>query len=65
MMFRRVSDEEYRLSGYVDADYAADKDDRVSRTGYVIFLGVDVIHWRSINQGGVSLFSECFIKFED
>lgn len=42
------------LVGYVDADYAADKDNSNSRTGYVFMLCGAPIVWRSALQGIVA-----------
>jgi hypothetical protein len=39
-----------KLVAYCDADWAEDKDDRKSRTGYSIFLGGNLISWRSKQQ---------------
>jgi hypothetical protein len=38
------------IKGYSDADYAGDKDDRKSTTGYVFTLAGGAISWRSCKQ---------------
>jgi hypothetical protein len=43
------------LMGYVDADYANDKTDRRSVTGYIFFLGESPISWKSKKQTLVTL----------
>ncbi len=45
------------LEAYVDSDYASDKDERKSTTGYVIMLGGGAIQWKSQMQKTVSLSS--------
>jgi hypothetical protein len=45
------------LSGYVDADWAGDRDDRKSTTGYVFMLGSTPITWRSQKQACVACSS--------
>ena len=46
-----------KLSGYVDADYANERSGRRSRGGYVIYLGLCPIAWRSTKQKIVALSS--------
>ena len=43
------------LWGWVDSDWAADKDTRRSHTGYVLMLNGGAISWRSRRQDSVSL----------
>ena len=43
------------LSAYADADYAADREKRRSRTGFVIYLNGAPISWRSKLQSVVAL----------
>ncbi len=45
------------LEAYVDSDYASDKDERKSTTGYVIMLGGGAVQWKSQIQKMVSLSS--------
>ncbi len=45
------------LEGYVDSDYASDKVERKSTTGYVVMLGGGAIQWKSQLQNTVSLSS--------
>ncbi|KAG7572452.1 Ribonuclease H-like superfamily [Arabidopsis suecica] len=45
------------LVGYCDADYAGDKTDRRSTTGYCTFIGGNLVTWRSKKQKVVSLSS--------
>ncbi|KAG7536916.1 GAG-pre-integrase domain [Arabidopsis suecica] len=45
------------IVGYCDADYAGDKNDRRSTTGYCTFIGGNLVTWRSKKQKVVSLSS--------
>jgi transposase InsO family protein len=45
------------LTGYSDADWAGDRDDRKSTTGYVFMLGSTPITWRSQKQNCVACSS--------
>jgi hypothetical protein len=45
------------LYGYVDADWAADRDNRRSRAGYVFKLGQSIISWTSVLEPTVALSS--------
>ncbi len=45
------------LEAYVNSDYASDKDERKSTTGYMIMLGGGAIQWKSQIQKTVSLSS--------
>ncbi|KAG7533197.1 Integrase catalytic core [Arabidopsis thaliana x Arabidopsis arenosa] len=45
------------IIGYCDADYAGDKNDRRSTTGYCTFIGGNLVTWRSKKQKVVSLSS--------
>ncbi|XP_069148310.1 secreted RxLR effector protein 161-like [Solanum lycopersicum] len=45
------------LSVYSDSDWANDKDDRRSTTGYLLFLGPNLISWCTKKQTRVSLSS--------
>jgi hypothetical protein len=42
------------LSGYADADWAGDNDDRKSRTGYVFYINDGLITWNSKKQPTVA-----------
>jgi hypothetical protein len=44
------TDHEEKLSAYVDADYAEDKDTRKSTTGYIFHLGSCSVAWNSTLQ---------------
>src|SRR5664279_323622 len=44
-----------QLVGYVDADWAGDKSDRKSTSGYLFKLGEAIISWLSKKQGSVAL----------
>ena len=46
-----------QLVGYVDADWAGDKSDRKSNSGYLFKLGEGTISWLSKKQGSVALSS--------
>ncbi|KAM1666313.1 hypothetical protein ACFX1X_045967 [Malus domestica] len=43
-----------RLYAFSDADWAGDRDDRKSTTGYVIYLGGNLISWSSRKQRSVA-----------
>ena len=45
------------ITGYADADWAGDYDERKSTTGYVIMIGNCVVSWVSKKQSTVSLSS--------
>ena len=49
--------DDLQLIGYVDADWAGDKTDRKSTSGYLFKLGEGVISWLSKKQGSVALSS--------
>jgi hypothetical protein len=51
------NDNEIELTGYCDADWAGDVDDRKSTTGYVIKINDCLINWVSKKQSTVSLSS--------
>jgi hypothetical protein len=42
---------------YVDSDYAGDRENRRSVTGYLIYLSGAPIAWKSRQQGGITLSS--------
>jgi hypothetical protein len=42
---------------YVDSDYAGDRENRRSITGYLIYLSGASIAWKSRQQGGITLSS--------
>ncbi|KAE8229103.1 hypothetical protein CF326_g5936 [Tilletia indica] len=47
--------EEVELEGYVDADWAADRDDRRSTSGFVFTMAGGAVSWGSRKQGAVAL----------
>ncbi len=49
--------ESFNLIGYCDSDWAGDKVDRKSITGYVFMLGSTAITWKSTKQQTVALSS--------
>jgi Reverse transcriptase (RNA-dependent DNA polymerase)/gag-polypeptide of LTR copia-type/GAG-pre-integrase domain/Integrase core domain len=51
------NDDKIILSGYCDADWAGDVDDRKSTTGYIIKINGCLINWVSKKQSTVSLSS--------
>ena len=46
-----------KITGYTDADFAGDLDERVSTSGYVIRVGGAPVMWRSKRQGLVTTSS--------
>ena len=57
LKFEASSDEEFKLCGYADADWAGDVTSRKSTTGYVFQLGNATISWKSKRQTVVALSS--------
>jgi hypothetical protein len=53
----RNTSDKYALYGYVDADWAADRDNRRSRAGYVFKLGQSIVSWTSTLEPTVALSS--------
>jgi len=49
------TDDKWRIKAYSDADFAGDKETRISVTGYVIYFMNVPICWRSRGQKGVTL----------
>lgn len=56
LIFSRDSDNSH-VEGYVDADWASDKNDRKSYTGYVFKLSGSAVSWKSVKQKSVALSS--------
>lgn len=52
-----TKEENNRLTGYTDSDWAGSIDDRKSTSGYVFFLGTKPISWSSRKQKTVALSS--------
>lgn len=44
----------HRLYAFFDADWVGDRDDRKSTTGYVVYLGGNLIFWSSRKQLSIS-----------
>jgi hypothetical protein len=51
------SSEKYKLYGYVDADWAANRDNRRSRAGYIFKIGRCIVCWASVLEATVALSS--------
>ncbi|XP_074300683.1 secreted RxLR effector protein 161-like [Silene latifolia] len=51
--FLIFGDCELKVFGYTDANYASDKDDSKSTSGYVFTLNGGAVSWRSSKQGTV------------
>ncbi|XP_065879565.1 uncharacterized mitochondrial protein AtMg00810-like [Euphorbia lathyris] len=54
--------DDFKLVGYSDSDWAGDKDDRKSTTGFVFFLGDTAFTWSSKKQPIVTL-STCKAEY--
>jgi hypothetical protein len=55
-VFRKCFDESlFVLYGYVDADWATDRDNRRSRAGYVLKIGQSIVSWASILEPTVAM----------
>lgn len=50
--------EDTRVVAYVDADYASDRNDRKSISGYLVTIGGCLVSWQSKKQTGVTLSSK-------
>ena len=59
MLTYRRSDS-LEIKGYSDADFAGDRDDRKSTSGYVFTLAGGAISWRSSKQSIVAEFIACY-----
>lgn len=55
LVFKKSSS--FNLTGYCDSDWAGDKADRKSITGYVFMLGNSAVTWKSTKQQTVALSS--------
>jgi hypothetical protein len=53
----KTSEDEWEVEAFRDSDFAGDKDERKSITGYVIFLSGAAISWKSKAQSCVTLSS--------
>ena len=59
LLFNKDKEEEgtWRIVGYSDSDFAGDKDNRRSMTGFIIYFMGCPIAWRSRSQKSVALSS--------
>jgi hypothetical protein len=55
LIFKADTESEPLVEGFSDADWATDKDDRRSYSGYAFFLYGNIISWRSKKQPTVAL----------
>ncbi|KAE8254572.1 hypothetical protein A4X13_0g3372 [Tilletia indica] len=55
LTFGGRKDEELQMEGFVDSDWAADRDDRRSTSGFVFTIGGGAVSWGSRKQGAVAL----------
>lgn len=55
LLYKRSSEEEWKLKAYADANWGTDKNDRKSVSGSVILLGENPICWTSKKQTSVAL----------
>ena len=62
LMLTYKRSESLEIRGYSDADFAVDKDNRKSMTGYVFTLAGGAISWRSSKQAIVAS-STMYAKF--
>ena len=65
LMYRRSDSLE--IKGYSDADFAGDKDDRKSTSGYIFTLAGGAISWKSFKQSTVAsstMYAEFIACFE-
>jgi ribonuclease HI len=56
-MIMMIMSKGVRITAYCDADWAGDKDDRKSTSGYCIFINNNLINWCSKKQSVVALSS--------
>ncbi|XP_020679499.1 uncharacterized protein LOC110097467 [Dendrobium catenatum] len=49
-----ITTDKHELIAFVDADWAGDKQDRNSTTGYCIFLGATLISWSTKKQATIA-----------
>ncbi|KAK2973952.1 hypothetical protein RJ640_027581 [Escallonia rubra] len=56
------SSQDFKLFGYCDSDWAGDKDDRKSTTGFVFFMGNSAFTWNSKKRPIVTL-STCEAEY--
>jgi len=52
-----TNDEKWHLKALSDADFAGDKDTRISVTGYIVYFKGIPVCWRSKSQQGVTLLT--------
>ncbi len=57
LVFRRGTTDALMLKGYADADWASNRNDRKSTSGYVFILGGGTTSWSSKKQSAVALSS--------
>ena len=50
ILFKKTDSDNIRLTAFCDSDFACDKKDSRSTTGYVIMLNGCAIHWRTTKQ---------------
>ena len=57
LIYSKITENEIKLVGFTDSDYAGSLDDRKSTSGYAFYYGKCLISWNSSKQKTISLSS--------